>query len=141
MKIKLSDNKLLLEGRALSVLWEIVDWSGSEPTSSTLLIFPRMQVHGYLKTTTPHVNTRNTATGKIDGWDPPCGVIEVETPKMKNFWVGMSKCLMPDGFQEERAAIVQTPDGLWVTRGIFICEKLDLKNESNNQVQTRREIY
>lgn len=108
MKIKLSEYKLLIRGLANQVLWEIVDWEGPSPTSDTLLIYPKTQIHGYIF---------------------PSVVIRVQTPKLKTVCVGMSKNMILGDFREERFAIVQTPEGLEVARAIYICDHLDLLEE------------
>ena len=117
-----------LGGQWLSVLWQVIDWEIEEPlpTSHADLVWPRTGVHGVLLNKGDFGQNLSVASGKIDGQNPSCGTIRVETPKMITVpIVSFKKFIVPEGMREESSALVRdSVHGLEVTRAIYICDKL-----------------
>ena len=132
MKIQLSEHRIIRHGHLLP-LWDVLDWMDQEYAPGHFFIYPKLGVRGVLKPP-PGLSlldqaswgmNPNIASGKVDGRNPACGPIRVDTPPEKKR-EGMRVYYVPKGFREEPRAVVEAPDGIWTTACVFVGDSLEL---------------
>lgn len=131
MKIQVSEFRLIRHGH-LVPLWDVLEWMDQSFAPGYCFIYPKMGLRGVLKPPeglsplegASWMLNKNVATGRLDGRDKHRPLM-VDTPPEKKR-DGLRVFYVPKGFREEPRAIVETPDGLWITAHVFVGESLEL---------------